>query len=379
MKRISNIVIIGGGIGGMCAAIQCRKQGYYVDLVEQRDTLKPLGAGISLSAATLRALKEIGVIDKVLDIAGSYSVFEVFTAEGHKIMQAPILPAIGAEDLINHNAGILRTKLAEILENHLRELGVNVILSKTVEKFQNRANGIDIQLTGDRDWRSYDLLIGADGIHSKVRKEIYPEYNGLNFTQQGSWRIMIPRYFEHLTMFVGKTLKAGMTPINKDESYLFVLDHHKKDVPIPQRDLPKRLSQLLGEFGNPLTSVKQKIDEGDIGENEIIYRPLYTHLIQDDWYKDRIVLLGDAVHSTTPHLASGAGLAIEGSIILAQELAQAETVEAAFKAYQARHFYRAELVISSSTRLGEIEITQGSSEEHRNIMIQTMQSLRKPI
>jgi len=379
MKGISNIAIIGGGIGGMCAAIQLRKQGYHVDLVEQRDTLKPLGAGISLSAATLRALKEIGVINKVLDIAGSYSVFEVFTAEGHKIMQAPILPAIGAEDLTNHNAGILRTKLAEILENYLRELNVNVILSKTVEKIQNRADGIDIQLTGDTDWRSYDLLVGADGIHSKVRKEIYPDYKGLNFTQQGSWRIVIPRYFEHLTMFVGKTLKAGMTPISKDESYLFVLDHHKQDVQIPQQDLPKRLSQLLGEFGDPLNLVKQKIDEGQIGENDIIYRPLYTHLIKDAWHKDRIVLLGDAVHSTTPHLASGAGLAIEGSIILAEELAQAETVEVALKAYQARHFHRAELVISSSTRLGEIEIAQGSPEEHRNIMIQTMQSLRQPI
>jgi len=258
-------------------------------------------------------------------------------------------------------------------------LNVNVILSKTVEKIQNRADGIDIQLTGDTDWRSYDLLVGADGIHSKVRKEIYPDYKGLNFTQQGSWRIVIPRYFEHLTMFVGKTLKAGMTPISKDESYLFVLDHHKQDVQIPQQDLPKRLSQLLGEFGDPLNLVKQKIDEGQIGENDIIYRPLYTHLIKDAWHKDRIVLLGDAVHSTTPHLASGAGLAIEGSIILAEELAQAETVEVALKAYQARHFHRAELVISSSTRLGEIEIAQGSPEEHRNIMIQTMQSLRQPI
>lgn len=379
MKGILNIAIIGGGIGGMCAAIQLRKQGYQVDLIEQRDTLKPLGAGISLSAATLRALKEIGVIDQVLEIAGSFSLIELRTAEGHKIIQAPVLPAIGAEDLKNHNAGILRTKLASILETRLRELGVNVIVSNTVEKFQNHKDGVDIQLTGENHWRHYDIVVGADGIHSKVRKNIYPDYKGLKFTHQGSWRIVIPRYFEHLTMYVGKTLKAGMTPISKEESYLFVLDHHEQDEPIPQNEWPQRLAKLLAEFGDPLTRIKQKIDEGEIEEKDIIYRPLYTHLIETPWYKDRIVLLGDAVHSTTPHLASGAGLAIEGGIILAEELARADSIEDAYKQYQARHFDRANLVISSSTRLGEIEISQGSPEEHRNIMIQTMQRLRERI
>ncbi|MFW2072649.1 FAD-dependent oxidoreductase [Acinetobacter gerneri] len=378
MTRISKVAIVGGGIGGMCAAIQLKKNGFNVDLIELKDTLKPLGAGISLSAATLRALKQIGVVDELLKNAGGFSSFEVFTADGHKLLEAPIFSANGAEDLAFNNAGILRTKFAEILENKLRSLGVNVILNMTVESLEHVDDGVNVQLSNG-EIQNYDILIGADGINSKVRTLIHPHFQGSKFTHQGSWRIVVPRYFKGLAMFMGKTLKAGMTPINDTQSYLFLLDHHAEDNFIEQKEWPAILSNLLAEFDGPIKEIKESIDRGEINETNIVYRPLYTHLVKEPWFKGRVVLMGDAVHSTTPHLASGAGMAIEGALILTEELARMQSVEEAFERYQKRHFERAKLVISTSTRLGEIELANGSPVEHRALMSLTMEKLLEPI
>jgi 2-polyprenyl-6-methoxyphenol hydroxylase-like FAD-dependent oxidoreductase len=378
MTGIVDIAIVGGGIGGMCAAIQLKKQGKNVTLIELKDTLKPLGAGISLSAATLRALKQIGVIDELLQNAGGFNSFEIFTADGTQITEAPIQPAQGAEDLPYSNAGILRTKFAEILEKTLRNLGVKVVLNASIESIENTENGVVAHLTND-EVHQYDLLIGADGINSKVRSLVFPEFKGSTFTHQGSWRIVVPRYFKGLSMFIGKTLKAGMTPISETECYMFVLDHHKEDLFIEQKQWPSMLSNLLSEFGGPIKQIKESIDNGEISENDIVYRPLYTHLMEAPWFKQRVVLMGDAVHSTTPHLASGAGMAIEGAIILSDELNKDQTIDEALTNYQKRHFERAKLVISTSTRLGEIEMNNGSPVEHRALMSMTMEKLLKPI
>jgi 2-polyprenyl-6-methoxyphenol hydroxylase-like FAD-dependent oxidoreductase len=378
MTGIVDIAIVGGGIGGMCAAIQLKKQGKNVTLIELKDTLKPLGAGISLSAATLRALKQIGVIDELLQNAGGFNSFEIFTADGTQITEAPIQPAQGAEDLPYSNAGVLRTKFAEILEKTLRNLGVKVILNASIESIENTENGVVAHLTND-EVHQYDLLIGADGINSKVRSLVFPEFKGSTFTHQGSWRIVVPRYFKGLSMFIGKTLKAGMTPISETECYMFVLDHHKEDLFIEQKQWPSMLSNLLSEFGGPIKQIKESIDNGEISENDIVYRPLYTHLMEAPWFKQRVVLMGDAVHSTTPHLASGAGMAIEGAIILSDELNKDQPIDEALTNYQKRHFERAKLVISTSTRLGEIEMNNGSPIEHRALMSMTMEKLLEPI
>ena len=378
MTGIVDIAIVGGGIGGMCAAIQLKKQGKNVTLIELKDTLKPLGAGISLSAATLRALKQIGVIDELLQNAGGFNSFEIFTADGTQITEAPIQPAQGAEDLPYSNAGVLRTKFAEILEKTLRNLGVKVILNASIESIENTENGVVAHLTND-EVHQYDLLIGADGINSKVRSLVFPEFKGSTFTHQGSWRIVVPRYFKGLSMFIGKTLKAGMTPISETECYMFVLDHHKEDLFIEQKQWPSMLSNLLSEFGGPIKQIKESIDNGEISENDIVYRPLYTHLMEAPWFKQRVVLMGDAVHSTTPHLASGAGMAIEGAIILSDELNKDQPIDEALTNYQKRHFERAKLVISTSTRFGEIEMNNGSPIEHRALMSMTMEKLLEPI
>jgi 2-polyprenyl-6-methoxyphenol hydroxylase-like FAD-dependent oxidoreductase len=378
MTGIVDIAIIGGGIGGMCAAIQLKKLGKNVSLIEIKDTLKPIGAGITLSAATLRALKEIGVIQELFKVSGQFSQFDMYTSDGHKIAEAPIKPAVGAEDLAANSIGVMRTKFAEVLENKLRESGVNVILGTTVDKLENNKDSVKVLFTNGQE-QQFDLVIGADGIHSKIRHLVFPELPESTFTHQGAWRIVVPKYFNNFSMLIGKTLKASFSPISDSQSYMCVLDRHESDDFIEQHLWPEKLSGLLAEFGSVVQEVKADIDQGKIKAEDILYRPLHTLLVEESWYKGRVVLLGDAVHSTTPHLASGAGLAIEGAILLSEELAKDQPLEGALNRYQVRHFDRAKMVINVSTRLGEIEMSNGSPVEHRELATKAFEALTQPL
>lgn len=377
MKGISKIAIIGGGIGGMCTAIQLKKQNFNVDLIEINSTLTPVGAGITLSAATLRAFKEIGIIDQVLQEGGMLNLVELYTSDGELIGQSPLQSAIGADELPG-GVGIIRTKLAEILKNKLEALGVNIILNNTINEISQTSEQVSIVLK-DGEQRVYDLLIGADGVRSRVRNLIFPEFKGSQFTHQGSWRVVVPRLLENCAIFLGKELKAGMNPISATQSYLYILDHIEKDEIIDPQQWSKLLSNLLSEFKGVISDIKDQIDQGKITLEHIVYRPLSVHLMEGSWHKNRVVLLGDSIHATTPHLASGAGIAIEGAIILSQELAKDQSLEEALTHYQKRHFERAKMVIETSVKLGQLEINNGSKLEHRSLMHSTLDALRQPL
>ncbi len=97
------------------------------------------------------------------------------------------------------------------------------------------------------------------------------------------------------------------------------------------------------------------------------------------WSKGRVVLIGDAVHATTPHLASGACIGIEDAIVLAEEISAADSVERALKVFEDRRWERCRMVVENSVRLGELEITDGDKSEHADIMRKSMMALAAPI
>jgi 2-polyprenyl-6-methoxyphenol hydroxylase-like FAD-dependent oxidoreductase len=148
---------------------------------------------------------------------------------------------------------------------------------------------------------------------------------------------------------------------------------------IPQREWPVQLAELLAEFGGHLGELRQGLIDGSLNDHHVLYRPLAGNMIKGPWHKGRIALLGDAVHATTPHLASGAGIAVEGAVVLAEELARRHYLEGALLAYSGRHYDRARLVVTASGRMGQIEQQGGSKEEHRQVMIDAMEALRAPL
>jgi 2-polyprenyl-6-methoxyphenol hydroxylase-like FAD-dependent oxidoreductase len=117
-----------------------------------------------------------------------------------------------------------------------------------------------------------------------------------------------------------------------------------------------------------------------LGEHsQIVYRPLESLLLPQPWFKGRVVLIGDAVHATTPHLASGACIGIEDGLVLADELGKNGSVEDGLKAFQNRRWERCRMVVENSGRLGEIEISHGDKQEHARIMNASFATLSEPI
>ncbi|HMB60733.1 MAG TPA: FAD-dependent oxidoreductase [Xanthomonadales bacterium] len=370
---VKNVLIIGGGFSGMSAAIQLRKKGIEVDLVEIDPGWRSYGAGITIGGPSLRALNEVGVLDDVKTRGYCSEGVDLFSAEGHPIAQLPT-PSCGPG--VPGSGGIMRQDLAKILANATRESGTGVRLGCTFSEIYPSDDEVRVQFT-DGSSGSYDLVIGADGLYSSTRQAVFPDAPVPRFTRQGVWRAVAPLGdVERAAMFMGRNTKAGFNPISDDQLYLFVTEDRPENLRIPDEELLPRLSQLLEEFSAP---VIRRIADSLGPDSLICYRPLEGLLMPRPWYKNRVLLIGDAVHATTPHLASGAGIGIEDAIVIAEELAATDNLEIALEAFQDRRWERCRMVVENSARLGEIEVTGGDRQEHGRIMGESMQALAQPI
>jgi len=369
------ILIVGGGFSGMAAAIALGKLGASVDLVEIDPGWRSYGAGISLAPATLRAFERLGVLDEFLRRGYGADGAELFTSAGHPIANLPT-PRLARPDVPGAGA-IMRPALASILAEATRASGANVRLGATFERIVQTGDGVEVALS-DGSRGLYDLVIGADGLNSQTRAAVFPDAPSPRYTGQCVWRAVLPRPPEvtRALMWLGPKVKAGANPVSDDEMYIFVTE----DRPSNDRIDPERFLTILSALIAPFTAPVMQFVKAKLGESShIVYRPLEALLLPRPWSKGRIALIGDAVHATTPHLASGACIGIEDAIVLADELASAESPEQGLQAFEARRWERCRMVVENSVRLGEIEVTGGDPAEHGRLMRDSMMALAAPI
>lgn len=369
------ILIIGGGFSGMSAAIQLRKLGADVDLVEIDPGWRSYGAGISLGGATLRAFRTLGILDAFLAQGSATDGVHICAPHGPKVAELPT-PRIAGADVPGGGA-IMRPVLARILAEATRAAGANVHLGCTFTAIAQDAEGVDVSFT-DGQRRRYDLVVGADGLYSKVREAVAPDAPKPRYSGQAVWRAVLPRPPEitTATMWMGPKVKPGVNPVSKTEMYLFVTEPRPTNDHVDPAGFASHLRALLADFPAPvLRAIREQIDD----RSQIVYRPLEGLLMPRPWARGRVVLIGDTVHATTPHLASGACIGIEDALVLAEELTRSADVHAALAAFEARRWERCRMVVQNSARLGEIEIAGGDKEEHARLMRESLTALAQPI
>ena len=375
MAKVKRALVIGGGFSGMTAALRLNSLGIAVDLIEIDAGWRSYGAGISLNGATLRVIRQLGLLEPFL-AAGAVTDGVQLRAPNDQVVAELPTPRVAGPDLPG-SAGILRPALARILSNAVRATSVCVRLGLSFTAITDGPEQVDVTFSdGSRD--SYDLVIGADGVYSATRKAVFPEAPPPRFIGQSVWRAVLPRpeQITTVSMWMGPKLKAGLNLVGQDQAYLFLTENRPtNDFLAPETHLAT-LKALLGQFGSPLLQqIAAKLTEA----NQIVYRPLEQFLLPRPWYRGRVVLIGDAVHSTTPHLASGACIGVEDAVVLAEEIARAQTLPQALDAFQNRRWERCRMVVENSGRLAEIEIAGGSIEEHAAVMKQSMIGLAQPI
>lgn len=372
---IKTALVIGGGFAGMTAALQLSRQGIAVDLVEIDPTWRTYGAGISLHGAMLRVLKDLGLLARFLQEGYATDGVDLRGPDDTVLVRLPT-PRVAGEDVPGGGA-IMRPALAKILSEAVRATDTNVRLGLTFHAIRDTDDGAFVTFT-DGSEKTYDLVVGADGINSTVRKTVFPEAPKPRFIGQAVWRAVLPRpkEIETVTMWMGPKLKVGVNRVRDEEVYLFLTeDRPVNDYVAPEAQL-EGLRALLKRFPSPII---QKIAQ-DLNEtNQIVYRPLEQMLMPRPWYRGRIVLIGDAVHATTPHLAAGACIGIEDAMVLGAEIAKAASPDVALAGFEARRWERCRMVVENSGQLADIEINGGNRDDHAAIMRASMRTLAEAI
>lgn len=376
MAAVKKVLIIGGGFSGMSAAIKMRSHGIEVDLVEIDPEWCELGAGITINGASMRALENLGLYDQVVDQGCVTDGVAIHLAHGPLIMELPTPSPVGSS--VGGSGGIFRPTLARIMSKAVLEAGVDVRLDCTYSNIQQTDNRIEVAFT-DGNTRQYDLVVAADGVHSSIRKEYFPEVPEPEYIGQGVWRAIMPRpeSINQVTMWMGHHLKLGVNPVSATHMYMFITEDRPNKEHIARETWPEVLASLMKEFPNPV--VEALIPHIFKEEANIDYRPLANLLVKQPWNKGRLVMIGDTVAATTPHLASGAGIGIESGIVLADELAANDDLQTAFDVFHERRWERCRMVVENSARLCNIEINGGDKIEHSKLMGQSLKALEQPI
>ena len=366
-------LIVGGGIGGMSTAIAMRRNGFAVDLIDIDPEWRVYGAGITITGPTLRAFKAVGVYDEIAQTAYVGHGIRVCDTQGNLLRElpTPIPPEAG----VAGSGGTLRPTLHKILSKHVKESGAAVRLGITVESFAQDDDGVDVVFSDGSTGR-YDLVVGADGVFSRMRNLIFPNAPKPEYTGQSAWRLNLkrPPEINCRHYFLGGPHKVGFTPVSYTEMYLFLLERTPQ-VFREDAELPVYLRGLLADYGGPLAAIRDSIDT----QSEIVFRPLEAFFLDVPWHVGRVVLIGDAAHPTTPQLASGAGIAVEDGLVLAEELMKNRPMAETLEAFTARREERCRLVVESSIEIGRLEQERAPVEQQTAVVERALAKLAEPL
>ena len=373
MPKKMKTLVVGGGVGGMAAAIAFAQRGIVVDLIDSDPQWKVLGAGITITGPTLRAFKALGFLDEVREFAAFSRKVGLYTYTGDLIAEH-VMPPLAAD--LPAAGGILRPVLHGIMSVRTQAAGTNVRLGLTVTSFEQDPDGVDVVFSDGSAGR-YDCVIGADGAFSPMRSMLFPDAPKPKFTGQGCWRVLAdrPEWLEGGQMYYAPDRKAGVTPCAPDKMYMFLNSSMPGNPRVNPEDGIEMLRELIAEFGGIIATVR----EGLGPDSSFNYRPLEALLLPRPWALGRIGLIGDAAHATTPHLASGAGLAVEDGLVLAEEMLAAETVAEGWQRFEERRWERVRLVVEASVRLGQMEIDRVSADEQTRLFGHATAALAQPI
>ncbi|MDE2436473.1 MAG: FAD-dependent monooxygenase [Sphingomonadales bacterium] len=353
MSKAQNILVVGGGVAGLAVAIGLHNKGIKVEVVERDRDWKVYHVGIIVQANFIRALNQLGVGQAAVEAGYPFRGARFMNQAGEVLAELPGDPAV---DGLPSDLGLTRPALHEVLTREVRRLGIPVRLGVTFECFEDKGDRVDVTFT-DGTSGSYDLVIGCDGNYSAVRKVLWPEATP-KFTGQGVWRYNVPKPvdLEWSDIYIGEPHsgfngKAGYCPLTATEMYIFAVIEEPGNPRFAPETLADEMRARLVGYGGILGDSAKRITDPAL----VVYRPLEACIMPDPWYKGRVVLIGDAAHSATPHLGQGAAMAVEDAVVLAEELADKD-IDRALRSFMDRRFERARLVGTSSIRLGEWEM-----------------------
>ena len=340
------IIIIGGGIGGLCAAIALKKNGFEVTVYEKVRKLGEVGAGLTLWSNALKVLRELGVADAVICAGSKVSRSQIRASNGDMLYNARM-----AEMEVQYGEPVVaihRAALHEILINALKlntlKLGVGFV------KFEQDEKGVTVYFDNG-EFDIADLLIGADGVHSVVRGQMFPEIQ-LRYSGYTAWRGVVETENEAALGLTSESwgvgARFGIVRVDKSHIYWFATSNQPAGEKSMGEQRKAKLLSLFKDWHDPIHHLLDSTPADLILQNDI-------HDIQPfaSWSTGQVTLLGDAAHPTTPNMGQGACMAIESAFVLSRSLKEETDIKSALKRYEIQRHERAAWITNTSWTIGK--------------------------
>lgn len=345
------ILIAGAGLGGLTAASCLMKAGHKVEVYEQAPQLGEIGAGIQVSANAMHVMRHLGIEDRLLAVGVKPEAYVFRLHDTGEVVQRF---SLSQEEL--HGAPytqLHRADLHEILADRARQADPAMVrLNHRVAGFTETADGVELHFA-DRPSVKGDLLIGADGVKSVVRAQMFGAAPA-TYTGDSAWRLVVPtsRLPKDL---LERVMSVFMGPEGHVVCYylrggtlLNLVGCVETDEISEESWTTKRpWSEFKAQFEGWHPTIQTIIDAVD--KDQCYLWALFNRPPIRDWSTKRVTLLGDSAHPTLPYLAQGAAMAIEDGAVLTRTLAMTDSIAEALQIYQRNRVDRtAKIVLQSS-------------------------------
>ena len=350
MSEERRAIVIGGGIGGLCAGIALRRAGLAIVVCEAADAPREVGAGLALWPNALRALDRLGLGGAVRALGTpDWRSGGIYDRRGAPLAIASmraIAARFGSPPLIVHRAEFQATLADALGRDHL-------LLGARLLRFAAGDDGAVTAHFADGRAVRGELLVGADGIRSIVRRPLAPDA-APRYAGYTAWRAIVP--FDHARVATwgeswGRGARFGVAPVGRDRVYFFATANapaggDRRELLV---DHQVALLERFGDWHAPIPALLAAAEPTAILRNDIEELPTLRA-----WGSGPVTLLGDAAHAMTPNLGQGACQAIEDAVALGDSLAGGGDIATALRRYEAARRPRTATIQRLSRRIGVV-------------------------
>ena len=343
------VLIVGGGIGGLAAALALRREGFEPVVYERAPALLEVGAAIAVWPNAFRVLERLGLGEAVLARAGRIRRARWLSRDGREYNRFTF-PETGSPAVALHRADLQGALLHALPAE-------SVHLGKTFAGFEVEGEGVRARFDGGEEV-ACDVLVGADGLHSRVRAQLLgdgePSHRGYTVWRGVARLEHAALLAETASEIYGAGRRFGIGPVGLGRTGWWATANEPLSVPEPASEHAPKLLRLFESWCAPVRELIEATPSETILRNAAYDRPAAAR-----WGEGRVTLLGDAAHPMTPNLGQGGCVAVEDAAVLARCLGKYEGAGRALRAYESRRRARAARVARYSRLYGAVGQLEG--------------------